>query len=171
MGDVTILGVDPGFGVTGFSVVKTDQGKSFLLDCGYLKMNSSKHLLERTGIFYTFIQEKITRHNVTQIALETSFLGKNAQVFLKLGYLRGILYLLADQHKLVLHEFAPREIKTAVTGFGGASKEQVAMMMLTMFPKLNEFGGIEKADVTDALAIALCGLWHVRQQKLMQRLQ
>ena len=170
MGEVTILGVDPGFGVTGFSVVKTDQGKSFLLDCGYLKMSSSKHLSERTGIFYAFMQEKIICHGVNQVALETSFLGKNAQVFLKLGYLRGILYLLADQHKLALHEFAPREVKTAVTGFGGASKEQVAMMMLTMFPKLNEFGSIEKADVTDALAVALCGLWTARQQKLMKRL-
>jgi crossover junction endodeoxyribonuclease RuvC len=93
-------------------------------------------------------------------------LGKNAQTFLKLGFLRGILYLLADQHGLQLSEFAPREIKMATTGFGGASKDQVASMMLRLFPRLSEYGIIERADVTDALAICLCAVWNHQQQVL-----
>jgi crossover junction endodeoxyribonuclease RuvC len=169
MQSTVILGIDPGFHITGYSVIKNEQGKSFLLECDYLKMSSSKHLSERAGIFYSFFNEKIKQQGVTQVALETPFLGKNAQTFLKLGYLRGILYLLADQHKLTLHEFAPREVKIAVTGFGGASKEQVAMMILNMFPALNSLG-IEKADVTDACAVALCGLWNMRQNALLARL-
>jgi crossover junction endodeoxyribonuclease RuvC len=166
-----VLGVDPGFHVTGYAISLRDSQRVLLLDCGYLKMSSQHHLSKRVGQFYTFFTEKIAKHQVTTIALETSFLGKNAQTFLKLGYLRGILYLLADQHALALHEFAPREIKVSVTGFGGASKEQVAGMMLRLFPRLSEFGAIERNDVTDALAICLCGIWQSRLQSRMAALQ
>ncbi len=158
-GDSVILGVDPGFHVTGYAILKKESGKTFLIDCGYLKMSSAQTLSTRVGIFYKFFNEKITTCCVREIALETSFLGKNAQTFLKLGYLRGVLYLLADQHGQILHEFAPREVKAAVTGFGGASKEQVANMVFRLFPRVSELGVSVQSDVTDALAISLCGLW------------
>ncbi len=155
---MVILGIDPGFQFAGFGIIKRDDvtNKVYLLDYGYLKMRSTQTLVERIGIFHEFFDEKIRVHGVTDIALETSFLGKNAQNFLKLGYLRGILYLLAHQHKLSILEFAPREVKQAVTGWGGADKEQVARVILQLFPKMV---APDKADVTDALAVTLCGLW------------
>ncbi len=151
-----ILGIDPGFSVTGFGIIKKENRSAFLLDFGYLKMSSTKTLSERTGIFYDFFIEKIKRYQVTDLALETSFLGKNAQNFLKLGYLRGILYLIANQYRLTLHEYSPREIKQAITGFGGASKDQVARVILQLFPRITS---PDKQDVTDALAVTLCGMW------------
>lgn len=153
---MVILGIDPGFKVTGYGILKTEGKKAMLIDCGFLKLPAAQHLSVRTGLFYTFFQEKIQAFNVTDLGLETPFLGKNAQNFLKLGYLRGILYLLADQHKLQLHEFSPRQVKQAVTGFGGADKEQVSRAILRFFPAL---AVPEKADVTDALAVTLCCLW------------
>lgn len=153
---MVILGIDPGFSFTGYGVLKKEGNKTFLLDYGFLSLPQKKDLSQRVGLFYSFFQEKITRHSISDLALETSFLGKNAQNFLKLGYLRGILYLLADQHKLVLHEFSPREVKQAITGFGGAQKDQVARVIMQLFPKLPLQ---KKADVTDALAVSLCGLW------------
>jgi crossover junction endodeoxyribonuclease RuvC len=165
-----ILGVDPGFHVSGYAVLKQDEnGKAYLLDFGYLQMKPKNHLSVRVGEFYRYFSEKVTAYNVTQISLETSFLGKNAQTFLKLGYLRGILYLLADQNSLGLCEFSPREIKQSVVGYGGATKDQVAMMMMRLFPKLSEVGKIAKNDVTDALAICVCGLWQLRQERLLTR--
>ena len=86
-----ILGVDPGFSFTGFGVLKQEKGKSFLLDYGYLKMSSKKKLPERVGIFHTFFNEKIETLHVIAIALETPFLGKIPHIFLKFGYLPGIL--------------------------------------------------------------------------------
>jgi crossover junction endodeoxyribonuclease RuvC len=163
-----ILGVDPGFHVTGFAVLKKENNKAYLLDWGYLKMNPKHGLPSRVGQFHSVFQEKIQKFCVTEIALETSFLGKNAQTFLKLGYLRGILYLLADNHKLGLYEFAPREIKVSVTGNGGASKDQVASMIVRMFPKILEFGTIERNDVSDALAVSLCGFWRSQASVLQQ---
>jgi len=164
--DLVILGIDPGFCVTGFAVLACKDNKTSIIDFGFLKLSSKDHLNVRTGQFYNLFQDKIQKHCVSHLALETSFLGKNAQTFLKLGYLRGVLYLLSDQHKLEIHEFSPRQIKISVTGYGGASKDQVAQMILRMVPKLNELGKIEKNDVTDALAISICGLWE--NQKRMR---
>lgn len=151
-----ILGVDPGFSVTGFGVIKKDRSQAFLLDYGALRMSCAKPLSERVGIFHDFLSEKITKWNVDVIALETPFLGKNAQNFLKLGYLRGIMHLLADRHSLLLHEFSPREIKLSITGFGGAQKDQVARVILRLFPGI---AMPDKLDITDALAVSLCSVF------------
>lgn len=153
---MVILGVDPGFQAAGYAVIKKENGSAMVLDFGFLKMNPTKGLPERTAQFHDFFLEKITHHKVTHVALETPFLGKNAQNFLKLGYLRGILYLLAHKNNAAILEFAPREVKQTLTGFGGASKEQVARMVLNLFPKMQM---PERFDITDALAVTLCGLW------------
>lgn len=158
-----VLGIDPGFQVTGYSIIHKELQRTKLIDCGYLKMNPSKHLAERIQIFHQFFSKKITDFQVTDLALETPFLGKNAQNFLKLGYLRGILYLLSATHALHLHEFSPTQVKQSLTGFGGASKEQVARVIAQLFPQLPPQ---EKADVTDAIAVSLCGVWH---NKVLQK--
>lgn len=160
---MTILGIDPGWHITGYGILRKDERAVVLLDYGYLSMSTAKTLVDRSGIFHAYFAEKIRIHSVTDIALETPFLGKNAQNFLKLGYLRGLLYLLANNNNLNLHEFAPREVKQAVTGFGGASKDQVARVVMQLFAHAIR---AQKYDVTDALAVTLCGLWHTKYSRI-----
>ncbi|OGB84305.1 crossover junction endodeoxyribonuclease RuvC [candidate division TM6 bacterium RIFCSPHIGHO2_12_FULL_32_22] len=157
---MVILGIDPGTRISGFGILKKESNRSFLLESGCLKLNPTTDLKDRISQFHNFFEEKVEKFQITDLALETPFLGKNAQNFLKLGYLRGILYLVASKHKMKIHEFSPREIKQAVTGFGGASKEQVSRMMLQFFPGIKVSGTL---DVTDALAVTLCGLWRYRR--------
>ncbi|MEI7670322.1 MAG: crossover junction endodeoxyribonuclease RuvC [Pseudomonadota bacterium] len=152
-----VLGVDPGFSVTGWAIISKQGNKQTLIAYGFLPLPAKKELYERIGIFYDFFTEKIKTYGVTDLAIETPFLGKNAQTFLKLGYLRGVLCLMTYQSKLKLHEFSPREVKLAVTGFGGAQKDQVARMVHMLFPGLPQ---PKTYDVTDAVAVSLCGLWH-----------
>src|ERR1700744_4881344 len=102
-----ILGIDPGFRFTGYGILKKEGHKSYLLDYGFLKLPPTQPLHVRVGMFHAFFNKKIIEHKVTDISLETPFLGKNAQNFLKLGYLRGIIYLLANTHTANLHEFTP----------------------------------------------------------------
>lgn len=161
---VTFLGIDPGFSVTGYSILKKEGGKTFLLDLGYLQLSPKNELSVRVGTFYDFFIEKVKKFEVKELALETSFLGKNAQTFLKLGFLRGVLYLIANQHNLRIFEFSPREVKLSITGFGGASKEQVATALTRIFPALSNLNKTVKEDVTDSLAICLCGLWQSEQR-------
>jgi crossover junction endodeoxyribonuclease RuvC len=151
-----VLGIDPGLHISGYGIAQRTGSKIILLDSGYLQMSYSKSIPERIGIFHAHFEELVIRWGITDIAIETPFLGRNVQSFLKLGYLRGIVNLLSNTHACALHEFAPRQVKSAATGYGGASKEQVARMILQLFPTLKT---PKKDDVTDALAVMLCGLW------------
>jgi crossover junction endodeoxyribonuclease RuvC len=151
-----ILGIDPGCITTGYGIMKKEGRAVSVLDYGALRMNGTKPLTERISTFYDFFVSKIETWQVTVLALETPFLGKNAQNFLKLGYLRGILYLLAHKYNLQLYEFSPSEVKLSLTGFGAADKEQVARMLLRIIPGM---AMPKKLDVTDALAVTLCGVW------------
>ena len=153
---MVILGITPGFRYAGFGILKKEGRQALLLDYGYLKMSSDDHLKKRIGIFHDFFDQKIMEWAVTVIALETPFLGKNAQNFLKLGYLRGMIYFLANKYTLEIREFAPTEVKQSVTGYGSATKDQVARVILQLFPGME---APKKEDVTDALAVTLCGLW------------
>ena len=151
-----ILGIDPGLQYCGYGIIKKEGNKAILLDCGYLRLSPQKSLAQRISEIHSFFDNKIIFHHVTHLSLETPFLGKNAQNFLKLGYVRGILYLLTYNHNLKISEFTPRQVKLSVTGFGGASKEQVSRMILQFFPRLEK---PKRDDVTDALAVTICGLW------------
>ncbi len=153
-----ILAIDPGTINAGYAIAVKNAPHSKIVDFGALTMKSTQKIAERIEIFCDFFDIKIKRYGVTHIALETPFLGKNPQTFLKLGYLRGVLYLLAQKQGAEVIEYAPRQIKSAVTGSGGASKEQVAKVLYTMFPQLNQVKKTIQNDTTDALAICLCAL-------------
>ncbi|MCK4499694.1 crossover junction endodeoxyribonuclease RuvC [Candidatus Babeliales bacterium] len=164
-----ILGVDPGLRVAGYSIIACSSSSAQLIDLGFLEQKSTESIPTRVGCFFDFMNKKIIEHNVSIIALETPFLGKNAQTFLKLGYLRGALYLLSHQKNLRLSEFSPREVKQAVTGFGGAGKDQVARVLFAMYPALQNFKCAVRNDVTDALGVGLCGTYKLNQEKIMAR--
>ena len=153
-----LIGIDPGFVRAGFAIVNEQTPNSEVIELGVLQQKSSVEITTRVGKFYDFFLEKIIEHKIKYIALEVPFLGKNPQNFLKLGYLRGVVKLLSYQHCCTLLEFSPREIKSAVTGYGHADKEQVANSLKFYFPFLKEVDSKELcSDITDALAIAFFG--------------
>ncbi|MEI8032041.1 MAG: crossover junction endodeoxyribonuclease RuvC [Chlorobiaceae bacterium] len=152
---MVVLGIDPGSLNTGYGVVRRDSGGFSVLSCGVIRLDSSRSHAERIGRIYLELDEVIAEFRPDRAALETVFLSRNVQSALKLGQVRGALIALLMNRGLSLNEYAPREVKMAVTGRGGASKEQVAFMagrMLALSPVPKPF------DVTDALAIALCDL-------------
>jgi crossover junction endodeoxyribonuclease RuvC len=153
---MVILGVDPGLQVAGYCLAVQAQGKTRLIEAGVLSLKPKDALSKRVRLFHDFIEQKIKDYNVSAISLETPFLGRNSQSFLKLGYLRGIIYLLADKYQLTIYEFAPTQVKQAVTGYGSSSKDQVQIMIKRLFQAQIDFASY---DASDAVAIALCGLW------------
>jgi len=149
---MVILGVDPGVRVAGYAIVSCEQRRCVVQTYGAIQLSQRHKLSSRIGKLYDVLSEIVTKWGVTQIALETPFLGKNTQNFLKLGYVRGILYLIASQYGTTLSESSPREVKQSITGSGGARKEQVARMVYQLCPGVAQ---VSHDDVTDALAIAL----------------
>ena len=152
---MVVLGIDPGSLNTGYGVVHCDSGKVSVLVCGLIRLHPGLSHPERIGEICRELEQVIVDFKPERVALETDFLSRNVQSALKLGQVRGAVIALAMNKHLILHEYAPREVKSAITGKGAASKEQVAFMVARMLG----LGTVpEPYDVTDALGIALCDL-------------
>jgi crossover junction endodeoxyribonuclease RuvC len=152
---MVVLGIDPGSLNTGYGVIRQESGKLTVLACGVIRLHPRKSHAERIGQIYRELDGIITVHGPERAVLETVFLSRNVQSALKLGQVRGAVIALAMNRNLAFHEYAPREVKAAVTGRGSASKEQVAFMVSRVLG-LNPVP--EPYDVTDALGIAMCDL-------------
>lgn len=150
-----ILGVDPGFTVTGFGVLETEGHHCGALDYGCIKLSTQKQFPNRLLKIYNEISEIIARYQPDEFAIEDLFYAENVKVALKMGHARGVAILAAATHELPIAEYSPREIKMSVVGHGGASKEQVQGMVQNIL-KINTLP--EPFDAADALAVALCHL-------------
>lgn len=150
---MTVLGIDPGTLVTGYGVVETTRGRDRLVACGCVVNRGEDGMPERLGRIYEALTGVIERCRPAVCAVETAFYGRNAQSALKLGHARGVALLAAVVHNLPAFEYSPREVKRAIAGTGGASKEQVRDMVRTIL-RLREAPG--PFDVTDAIAVAIC---------------
>jgi len=148
-----LLSIDPGLSFTGYAVFETHMNRPMLLSADVITLKRTLSIPQKLKFLYDTFAEMICEYEVTDIAFETAFLGKNAATFTKLGYIRGIIYLLSEVHALSVHEFAPQEIKKAITGHGNSDKDAVARVMRRLFPRLID---IRRTDVTDAAAVGMC---------------
>lgn len=158
------LGIDPGTLKPGFCVLSLSseaRASCKILSAGCLVLKAKDPLPMRLIQIYDFFENMIVTCSVSSLAIETPFLGKNAQNFLKLGYVRGILYLLAQRKGLEILEFTPRQVKLAVSGYGGADKEMVARSLSKLFPVFDP-SAVEMFDITDAIAVAFCGIMSLK---------
>jgi len=148
-----ILGVDPGTIITGFGIVKYEKNNLSYIHSGIIQTPKTKEIPPKLELIYSELDRIIKIYKPSQFAIETTFLNKNFQSVLKIGYVRGISLLIAQQNKLEISEYSPREIKKSVVGNGGASKEQVQFMIKKLLNLKDDFS---KFDEADAIAIAIC---------------
>ncbi len=154
MGKRTIIGIDPGTNLLGFGVIDVLEGKPSFVDMGVLDLRKEADAYSKLRQIFDTVSEVCKTYHGTEMALESPFYGKNAQVVLKLGRAQGAAMLAALEYGITsISEYAPREAKQAITGNGAASKEQVSMMLRKT---LSVDFKPEHLDATDALAIALC---------------
>ena len=149
-----ILGIDPGTQLLGFGVVRSIGKKAEYVDMGVLDLRKEKDAYSKLQAIYDTVGEVCKSYHPDQLAIESPFYGKNAQVVLKLGRAQGAAIIAAlDNGVESVTEYAPRKAKEAIVGNGAASKEQVCLMLeKTLGVRLQA----EHLDATDALAIALC---------------
>ena len=111
------------------------------------------------------MRDAIRAHAPTHCAIEGLFFAQNLQTALLMGEARGACLLAAAEAGLTIHEIAPRKVKLAVVGFGGAQKSAVAQMVRRML-------GLEQLpepDAADALAIAIAHAQELRRPALAPR--
>ena len=149
-----ILGIDPGTRLLGFGIIRAEGKKAAYVDMGVLDLRGDSDAYAKLQAIYDCISEVCRSYHPTELAIESPFYGKNAQVVLKLGRAQGAAILAAKEYGVEqVTEYAPRKAKEAIVGNGAASKEQVQLMLeKTLGVKLEA----RHLDATDALAIALC---------------
>ena len=147
-----ILGIDPGSRITGYGLIEHRGRRSVHLVSGCIRAGTDRPLAERLTTIHRALTALIAEHRPDEMAVEQVFMHRNPDAAFKLGQARGVAILAGGLAGLPVSEYAPRSIKQAVVGKGGADKEQVQHMvsvLLNLHEKL-------QADAADALAVALC---------------
>jgi crossover junction endodeoxyribonuclease RuvC len=150
---VRIIGIDPGTLVTGYGIVEKEAGRVSFVGCGCIRNRPSEPLPARFLRLHRELGRIFAAHRPAEMAIEGVFFRRNVASALKLGEARGIAMLVAAENGAAVHEYAPRRVKKAVMGRGGARKGQVQYMMKSLLGLAEE---PRPADASDALALALC---------------
>jgi crossover junction endodeoxyribonuclease RuvC len=150
-----IIGIDPGTLITGIGIIECLPGGNDIRLVHYdsINLKPADPLPNRLKTIYDNCLECIDKYKPEEFAIETAFYSKNIQSTLKLGQARGVAIIAAANHKLVIAEYSPREVKKSVTGKGSSSKEHVRTIIknILQFREDPEF-----IDSSDALAVAVC---------------
>lgn len=157
-----ILGIDPGSRCTGFGVVDFVGDEPRYVASGTVKTVDGA-MPSRLKEIFEAVADIVAEHAPDVVAVESVFMHRNAASALKLGHARSAALCATFALDLEIHEYAPREIKQAITGTGAASKEQIQHMVVTLL-------GLSRApapDAADALAAAVC---HGHQRRLRRQL-
>lgn len=149
------LGLDPGSAVTGYGIVQLVGSRLCYVGHGVLRTPPTLSMPDRLKALYEGIVKIITTYHPDFIAVERIYFKQNVTTGISVAQARGVLLLAAAQKGCQINEFSPTEMKTAVTGFGRADKNQIQEMVkrLLSLPKIPT-----PDDAADALALAICQL-------------
>jgi len=160
---VRVLGLDPGSRATGFAVLECVGTVSTYLASGAIRTTADSFPRRLEEIF-TGVSRLVSEYRPDEVAIERVFMHRNPDSAIKLGQARGAALCGTFSVEPKIYEYAPREIKLAVVGTGGAHKEQVQLMV----KQLLRLSGTLGPDAADALAIALC---HANTRRLASLVQ
>ena len=158
------LGIDPGTAICGYGLVEQSRGRLIAKSYGAITTSPKARMQDRLLKIHTELDAIIKKFRPEVMGVEKLFFGKNATTAIPVGQARGIVLLCAAQNNLDLVEITPNEVKMSITGYGGATKEQV-IYMVTRILNLNE--PPKPDDTADALAIAISASYET--QSLVRR--
>ena len=157
-----ILGIDPGSRLTGFGVLDCVGNDVRYVASGAVKSVDGE-FADRLRMIFRSVSEIASEYQPDIVVIESVFMHRNAGSALKLGHARAAALCATFGHELEVREYAPRAVKQAIVGTGGATKEQVQRMVV----ELLGLDAVPAADAADALATALCD---GHQRRLRSRL-
>ena len=149
-----ILGIDPGMAIVGYSILDVENNGSIsLVSSGSIQTDNkdteSKRLLEIHNDLKTILE----KFKPEIASVEKLFFFKNQKTVMPVSQARGVIVMTLEQKGLKLFEYTPIEIKQSLTGYGRATKDEVAKLVKICLnnckiPKLD--------DTVDSIAIAIC---------------
>lgn len=160
---VRVIGIDPGTAITGWGVVEGDGNHLQMVAGGVITTPAGMPLPGRLQTIYRELTAIIVQWQPETAGLEELFFSKNAKTALAVGHGRGAAMLALANANLAITEYKPLEVKQAITGHGGADKQQMQQMVKLLLG-LDDIPRPD--DAADALAVAICHLHSIRLRQL-----
>lgn len=150
---MTVLGIDPGYAIIGYGVVNAEKSSFTPVAYGCITTDADTDFNERLKLIFEGMNKVIEKAKPDCIAIEKLYFQNNQKTAIMVAEARGVILLCAQLHNIEIFEYTPLQVKTAVTGYGKAKKQQVMdmtkrLLKLRVMPKPD--------DAADALAIAVC---------------
>jgi crossover junction endodeoxyribonuclease RuvC len=160
-----VLGVDPGTATTGYGVVEEAEDGLIALSYGVITTPAGQPLPARLQTIHQRLLALARQWQPDAAAVEELYFGLNVRTAMAVGQARGVALLALADAGLAVAEYAPSAVKQALTGYGGADKQQMQEMvrLLLNLPSLPQ-----PDDAADALAVAVCHLHSARLRALME---
>ncbi len=162
---MVVLGIDPGIETCGYGVIRGLGQRAEALAFGVVVTKADEPTAMRLLHIHEALAEIMRQHRPDRVAVERLYFNRNVGSAIAVGQARGVALLAAAQHGLWVREYTPPEVKQAVSGYGGADKQQVMRMVRTI---LGLGPQPMRDDAADALAIALCGLFRAGWEEKAQ---
>lgn len=151
---MVVLGIDPGYGIVGYGIVKSSSYGNFeVVDFGVISTPKEESISIRLENIYNSIDFLIKKYTPDYIAVEELFFNTNHTTGIKVAQARGVILLAGKKNNIKMYEYTPLQIKQAITGNGRADKKQMQLVVQAIL-------NLEKLprpdDAADALAVAIC---------------
>jgi crossover junction endodeoxyribonuclease RuvC len=153
---VRLLGIDPGLRFTGWGLIEVTGNRLRHLADGVLATESEDAVPARLRRLHDGLAALLALHAPDEAAIEETYVNRNGDATLKLGYARGVALLAPALAGIPVVEYGAKSVKLAVVGTGNADKAQVADMVRRLLPG----AVLKRADAADALAVAICHAHH-----------
>ncbi len=151
-----VLGVDPGTRLCGWGLVDRSARSPVFVAAGVIDAGESRPIAERLRAVFEGLRAVIAEHEPSLVAVEEAYYGKNVRSAIRLGEGRGVALLAAALADVPVVELQASLVKKAVTGHGGATKEQVrSALEATLAGGVREKVAALPMDATDAVGLAL----------------
>lgn len=149
----TYIGIDPGYAITGYGIIKKTGNKLSVVDYGVIETKAGTEFPIRLLAINEKVRAILEMYKPDYMSVEELFISQNRTTAVGTAQARGVVLVEAARANIPVYEFTPGQVKLAVTGYGKAEKKQVQVMVKTLLG-LKEIP--KPDDAADGLAMAIC---------------
>ncbi len=148
-----IIGIDPGLAIVGYCILDIEKEKNILLTSGSIQTDKKNTDSARLFEIQQDLKTILEKYQPTVASIEKLFYFKNQKTIIPVAEARGVILSVLEEKLIPVFEYTPIEVKQIITGYGRATKEEVAKIVKMSV----EYKHLPKLDDTlDSIAIALC---------------
>lgn len=148
-----IIGIDPGYAITGFGIIEYKNNKFSVLHYGVISTKATMPFEKRLLAISDGLEGLFLQYRPDSMAIEELFFSRNTTTAIGTAQARGVAILCGAKAGINIFEYTPLQVKLAVSGYGRADKNQVQQMVKIL---LNQREIVKPDDAADALAVAIC---------------